>query len=154
MSCCSPKLWKIAAPLDHNVQPPPPSKKSRTAPPLMSGLRGFIHVDNKVASGAAPHKLPRELSSIYLKRLALDAEQREKITAIYRDQQHFFQKFDVDDEQDQLSASAILAANHIDFDALEALQNKWQTRWSKRDAKGKRNETQRVLYQWCALYNH
>ena len=130
----------------------PPPKKARTVaatggPGPSTRFRGFVHVDNSVASGAAAYKLPRELSKLYLERLILDDIQREEVKSLYREEKHFSQKFDAKNEQEQLTASAILAANRLDFDALEALDNKWSCRWSKKDGEGD-NKTQRILYQW------
>lgn len=128
----------------------PPQKKAKTAPRTSRppvGFRGFVQVDNATASGAASHKLPRELSKLYLERLILDDAQRNKIKTLYEEAKNFVQKFDAKNEQDQLTASAILAANRLDLDALEALDNKWSCRWSKKDGKGNK-ETARVLYQW------
>lgn len=120
-------------------------KKGPPAPGL--GFRGFVHVNNAIASRAIPYKIPRELSKVYLEQLSLDPRQKKEIDAIYCEGKAAVHKFDVDNEEDQLAASAILAANLLDVDALEALQNKWSCRWSKTDGEG-RAETQRVLYQW------
>ncbi|KAI0699012.1 hypothetical protein BC835DRAFT_1405247 [Cytidiella melzeri] len=135
--------------------PRPLQKRSRKthSAQTQQGFRGFVHVDEAVASGAAPYRQPRELSSIYLDHLALDSSQRDAIAGIYQRHEHFIQKFDAKSEQDQLTASAVLAANLIDFDDLEALQNKWCSRWSKKDGSGER-ETRRVLYQCSCSYNH
>ncbi|KAI0737503.1 hypothetical protein BC629DRAFT_380424 [Irpex lacteus] len=131
---------------------PPPSKKRKGTAKGKSrskteGFRAFYHVDEATASRAAPYKPPPEVSKIYLNYLHLDEHQRKSIVDIYADGKNLSQKFDVKSEQDQLTASALLATNQLDFDQLEALQNKWSCRWSKNDGKGKGN-THRVLYQW------
>ncbi|KAI0744387.1 hypothetical protein BC629DRAFT_1599580 [Irpex lacteus] len=135
----------------------PPQKTTKAAgnrgQRSQTAFRGFVHVDNNVASGAATHRLPRELSKLYIERLELDDTQRADIRGLYRDQKTFSQKFDPKNEQDQLTASAILAANHLDFDALEALDNKWSCRWSKKEGEGAK-ETQRTLYQCSCSYSH
>lgn len=130
-------------------QPLPKQSKTASRPSATAhpGFRGFIHVDEKVASRATSYKIPRELSKLYLQHLALDDTQREAIKKLYTEGRHFIQKFDVQNEQAQLTASAILAANRLDLDALEALDNKWSCRWSRKDGKGSK-ETQRLLYQW------
>lgn len=128
--------------------PPPPSKKSRSTPRARSeGFRGFFHVDEATASRAVPYKPAPELSNIYFGHLHMDPAQREAISDVYAKGENFSQKFDVKDDRDQLTASAILAANRLDFDQLEALHNKWNCCWSDRDAEGK-GDTRRVLYQW------
>ncbi|KAI0090066.1 hypothetical protein BDY19DRAFT_1035947 [Irpex rosettiformis] len=131
---------------------PPPSKKKKSSsqPTTRPGFRGFVHVNEAVASKAAPYKFPRELLKVYVEQLSLDSRQKEAIDAIYREEKAVVYKFNVDNEEDQLTASSILAANLLDVDALEALQNKWCCRWSKADGEGHK-ETQRVLYQ---CYDH
>ncbi|KAI0706140.1 hypothetical protein BC835DRAFT_1516533 [Cytidiella melzeri] len=136
-----------------NLPPPPKRLKKLPSAQTRSGFRGFVHVTEAVASGAVPSEPPRELSNIYLDHLLLDAQQHTEILAIYHGHKNYSQKFDAKDEQDQLTASAVLAANLIDFDDLEALQNKWCSRWSKRDGAGEK-ETRRVLYQCSCGYNH
>lgn len=126
---------------DPNPHPRPKPGKSTTR----GGFRAFYHVDEAMASRSVPYKPPPEVSKIYLTHLNLDDTQRKAILAIYADGRNLFQKFDAKNEQDQLTASALLATHRLDFDQLEALQNKWCCRWSKND---EREGTQRVLYQW------
>ncbi|KAI0684889.1 hypothetical protein BC835DRAFT_1536098 [Cytidiella melzeri] len=124
-----------------NLPPPPKRLKKIPSAQTQSGFRGFVHVTEAVASGAVPSEPPRELSNIIL---TTSSSTHSNTPA--------FQLY-ITDEQDQLTASAVLAANLIDFDDLEALQNKWCSRWSKRDGAGEK-ETRRVLYQCSCGYDH
>ncbi|KAI0689202.1 hypothetical protein BC835DRAFT_1308474 [Cytidiella melzeri] len=127
-----------------------PKAKTACCPKTPPTFRGFIHVNEAVASRAEPYKLPPELAQIYTDRLFLDDSQREAVLLIYARNQLFCQKFDSADEHSQLTACAILATNHLDTGALDELGNKWSCRWSS--SEGVREKaTQRLLYQ---CYSH
>ncbi|KAI0690478.1 hypothetical protein BC835DRAFT_1307883 [Cytidiella melzeri] len=136
---------------------PPPRKKpkAKTAccPKTPPTFRGFIHVNEAVASRAEPYKLPPELAKIYTDQLFLDDSQREAVLLIYAHNQLFCEKFDSADEHSQLTARAIRATNHLDTGALDELGNKWSCRWSSSEGVGEK-ATQRLLYQCSCSYSH
>ncbi|KAJ3523870.1 hypothetical protein NM688_g8655 [Phlebia brevispora] len=110
-------------------------------------FRGFVAVDAKNASARKAPRVPRELSEIPFDHLHLDEDQRISIKEIYTapEPRSFSRTYKLDDESDQVAAVSFLAANRLDFDARECLDNKWNIRWSGKGDK----ETWRVLYQ-CA----
>ncbi|KAI0683351.1 hypothetical protein BC835DRAFT_1311093 [Cytidiella melzeri] len=133
---------------------PPPKKWQRTRiarrPKTPPTFRGFVHVNEAVASGAEPLKLLLEFAKIYTDHLVLDDSQREAVLVIYADNDLFSQKYDIADEQDQLTARAFLTVNHLDTNTLDKLGSKWSCRWSSSKGTGDR-ATQRQLYQ---CYSH
>ncbi|KAI0684188.1 hypothetical protein BC835DRAFT_1310649 [Cytidiella melzeri] len=129
---------------------PPPRKKpkAKTAcrPKTPPTPRGFIHVNEAVASRAEPYKLPHDSATIYTDQLFLDDSQREAVLHIYAGDQQFCQTFDTGNKHGQLTAHAILAANHLDNGALDNFGSKWSCRWSSSEGAGEK-VTQRLLYQ-------
>lgn len=120
----------------------------------MSGIKGFVNLDAEEASRQTAKKARPELTEIYLDRLRLTDSQRQDIDALYTTNKTHFRSFS-HSKEDQYEAALFLAANRLDDDGRECVQNKWHIRWtgvfgrgsSQKDGK---RETRRVLYQWCA----
>jgi len=100
----------------------------------------------------------RYTAEIYLNYLAISEEQESSIKAIYDNGQAVNTCFNAFDTKDQTKAAAILAANGLDIEARESLDNHWSIRWKKALKKGyqKREQELQVLYQWyvtCSIPN-
>ena len=112
-----------------------------------TGFKGFVILDEDEASRRTSKKARPELTDIYLDRLVLTATQRSEIDTLYAQSLSYSRRFGPLKE-DQIEATALLAANALDDDTRECAKNKWHIRWSETFGKGK-EQTRRVLYQWC-----
>lgn len=89
----------------------------------------------------------RFAAQVYTNKLVLNTEQRQEIDQIY-------QRKDVDDftyfegQEQQVTAAALMATHHLDFDARESLASRWSIKWSAESGKGNK-KSRRVLLQWC-----
>jgi len=64
-------------------------------------------------------------AKIYIDKLNLDQEQKSQIQHIYTTEDIQDHTFFADNESQQISAAALLAANQLDFDACESLASRW-----------------------------
>lgn len=118
-----------------------PNKKSRKDP--------FIIVTPLEASGAHVDLSSRRVGAqIYLDHLRPTECQRSEIERLYAAGLAFEHLYRCLDQDDQLSAAALLASLGLDTDSRESLTNRWHTRWSQPSGQNK-EKTWRVLYQWC-----
>jgi hypothetical protein len=91
----------------------------------------------------------RIAAKVYTDKLNLTAEQKCQIQDIYSSEDIEDFTYFPDDESQQISATALLAAHQLDFDARESLASRWSIKW--RVNSGTREKADcRVLYQWCA----
>lgn len=51
-------------------------------------------------------------------------------------------------DDDQISASAIMAQQGLDIDSRERLDNRWSHQWSLNSGKSEKAKTRRILYLW------
>jgi len=86
-------------------------------------------------------------AKIYIDKLNLDQEQKSQIQHIYTTEDIQDHTFFADNESQQISTAALLAANQLDFDARESLASRWSIRWRVISGKGKMVDCQ-ILYQW------
>lgn len=118
-----------------------PDKKSRKDP--------FVIVTPLEASGAHVDLSSRRVGAqIYLDHLRPTECQRSEIERLYAAGHAFEHLYRCLDQDDQLSAAALLASLGLDTDSRESLTNRWHTRWSQPSGQNK-EKTWRVLYQWC-----
>lgn len=122
----------------------PPKKKAKIT---SQSFRGFVPVTSEVAGKKKTQNVPREISAVPLDHLTLDSKQKASIDAIYSTSKNYLGVFDPIKEEEQVTAASILAANRLDTEARQCIDNRWTIKWSVKKGKG-RNETSRVLYQW------
>lgn len=105
----------------------------------------------------APLKQRSLLSDIPLKKLMVSSAQLQQLEEMYRIHATANEGGDspVDylytlSDDDQLSASAIMAQQGLDIDTREQLDNRWSQQWScySTNSVKVRDRTRRVLYLW------
>lgn len=113
----------------------------------------FIIVTPREASGRHVDLSSRRVAAqIYLDHLRPTAHQRSQIEDLYEAGHAFEHLYRCLDQEDQLSAAALLASLGLDTDTRESVANRWHTRWSQPSGQNA-EKTWRVLYQWCVRRN-
>jgi hypothetical protein len=86
-------------------------------------------------------------AKIYIEKLNLTVEQKSQILGLYSRNAIEDSTYFPDKENEQIAATALLAAHHLDFDARECLASCWSIKWGVNSGKGPTAD-RRVLYQW------
>jgi len=86
-------------------------------------------------------------AKVYIDKLNLTGEQRNQILGLYAQNAIEDCAYFPDNEHEQIAATALLASNHLDFDARECLASRWSIKWGVNSGKGSAAD-RRVLYQW------
>jgi hypothetical protein len=96
---------------------------------------------------ATPLLTHQMAAKVYIDKLNLTMEQKSQILELYA--QNAIEDFTYfpDKEQEQIAATALLASNHLDFDARECLASHWSIKWGVNSGTGSAAD-RRVLYQW------
>jgi hypothetical protein len=86
-------------------------------------------------------------AKVYIDKLNLTTEQKSQILELYAQNDIEDFTYFPDKEQEQIAATALLASNHLDFDARECLASRWSIKWGVNSGTGSAAD-RRVLYQW------
>jgi hypothetical protein len=86
-------------------------------------------------------------AKVYIDKLNLTTEQRSQILRLYAQNAIDDFTYFPGNEHEQIAATALLASNHLDFDARECLASCWSIKWGVSSGKGSAAD-RRVLYQW------
>lgn len=84
-------------------------------------------------------------SQLYINELKPTPQQKKSIQTLYEENRGFDNMYRCLDDNEQVEAAALLASLGLDTDTRESVANRWHVRWTN----GKRDDTHRVLYQWC-----
>jgi hypothetical protein len=87
------------------------------------------------------------VAKVYTDKLNLTKEQKSQIQQIYAMDNVQDLTYFPDNESEQISTAAVLAANQLDFDVCESLESRWSIKWWVKSGAGKAADC-RVLYQW------
>jgi len=102
-------------------------------------------------ANAQPNSLSshRMAAKVYIDKLNLTTAQRSQLQDIYTSENIQDFTYLPNNENQQISATALLSTHQLDFDARESLASRWSIKWRVNSGVGKKADC-RVLYQWYA----
>lgn len=90
------------------------------------------------------------VSQLYIHKLKPTPQQEKTISTLYEEGHGFDNMYRCMVDVEQVEAASLLASLGLDTDTRESLANRWHVRWTNGN---RRDDTHRVLYQWCAHIN-